>query len=175
MRHIHFIKLGLAIFSFLNLTACLSEESTQRISNIKDQVVSSVQDIREMVGANVETLDGVNSKLVTASADMIKLFEEFKFDIGFKENGITFQNNKGLSGVVGINGDTLFLDLTATTKDADTVKSILRIANVFSNNNTIEDRIQSAINQNSEQEIQLNNGYIKSNNTTIQIYLENYL
>lgn len=167
-------KLALALTFTISLTAC-SSESTQRIADIKDQVVSSVNDIKQMVGENVETLDGVNAKLVKASASMIELFEEFNFDIGFKENGISFTNNKGLSGLVGINGDTLFLDLTATTNDADTVKSILRIANVFSSNNTIEDRINAAIKQNSDQEVQLNNGYIQSNDNTIHLYLENYL
>lgn len=138
-------------------------------------MVSSVNDIKEMVGENVETLDKVNAKLAKASASLIELFEELHFDIGFKENGISFDNGKGLSGLIGINGNTLFLDLTATTKDADTVKSILRIANVFSNNNTVEDRIHAAINQNNNQEVQLNNGYIKSNNSTINLYLESYL
>lgn len=174
MSNSYFIKVVLGLSIFIFLTAC-SEESSQRISTIKEQVVSSVNDLREMVGENVETLDGVNMKLVKASASLIELLEEFKFEIGFKENGISFENKKGLSGIIGINGNTLFLDLTATTKDADTVKSILRIANVFSNNNTIEERINHTIKQSGEQMVELNNGYIKSTDTMINIYLENYL
>lgn len=160
--------------SILIVSTGCSDESIEKVSNISDELTASVKEIKDSIGQNVETLDQVNTNLVQVSKDLIMLLEEFKFDISFKENGISFKNDKGITGMLGINGNTVFLELTTDQKDAETVETIIRIANIFSNNNTVEDRIEAFVGQEGEQRIELNNGYLETDGKVIKLYLETY-
>ncbi len=160
--------------SILIVSTGCSDESIEKVSNISDELTASVKEIKDAIGQNVETLDQVNTNLVQVSKDLIMLLEELKFDISFKENGISFKNDKGITGMLGINGNTVFLELTTDQKDAETVETIIRIANMFSGNNTVEDRIEAFVGQEGEQRIELNNGYLETDGKVTKLYLETY-
>lgn len=167
--------LGFFLFgSMLIVSTGCSEESIERVSNISDELTASVKEIKDAIGENVETLDQVNTNLVKVSKDLILLLEELKFDISFQENGISFKNDKGITGVLGINGNTVFLELTTDQEDVETVETIIRIATLFSNNNTVEDRIKAFVGQEGEQRIELNNGYLETDGKVTKLYLETY-
>lgn len=161
--------------SMLIVSTGCSEESIEKVSNISNELTTSVKEIKDAIGQNVETLDQVNTSLVQVSKDLIMLLEELKFDISFKENGISFASDKGITGVLGINGNTVFLELTTDQEDAETVETIIRIANMFSNNNTVEDRIEAFVGQEGEQRIDLGNGgYLETDGKVTKLYLETY-
>ncbi|GAA3325979.1 hypothetical protein GCM10020331_060050 [Ectobacillus funiculus] len=66
------------------------------------------------------------------------------------------------------------LELTTDQKDAEIVETIIRIVNMFSDNNTVEDRIEAFVGQEGEQRIELNNGYLETDGKVIKLYLETY-
>ncbi|WP_028400121.1 hypothetical protein [Ectobacillus panaciterrae] len=151
---------------------CFSN-TVNEIKTMKDDITSKVQDVKDTVGNSVGSLDQVNGKLVNAAGSIITALKEMNLDISFKENGIGFTNNKDISGTIGLNGNTLFLQVDSTSKDAKTVQTIARICTVFSSENTIESRLNAAIDKNKKQYIQLSNGYIQTDGSKVSVYLEN--
>ncbi|MFX3623375.1 MAG: hypothetical protein ACE3JP_04840 [Ectobacillus sp.] len=166
---------GITAVLLLAIQFGCSSNTVNEINKIKDDVQQTVQDVKETVGNNVAALDQVNTKLAEAAGSTIKLLQELKWDLSFEENGIAFTNNKELSGTLGIDGNTLFLDIYSTSKDAKTIQTIARLATVFSSENTVEDRLHAAVNKTEPQYVQLSNGYIKTDGQTVTIHLESYL
>ncbi|MGF7029502.1 hypothetical protein J2T17_000407 [Paenibacillus mucilaginosus] len=149
-----------------------AEEAGSRLTELKDGVAGAVSGLRESLGASVATLDAVNGQVVQGASKLILLLEEWKFDLSYRENGIAFTSGQGLSGLVGVSGNTLVLDVSSSSSDAAAAKTIIRIANVFSPNSAVEEKIGAFVGKDTVQEAQLPGGFLRSDGKTMELHLE---
>ncbi|MCZ8521151.1 MULTISPECIES: hypothetical protein [Paenibacillus] len=142
------------------------------VAGIKDEVAGAVSGLRETIGASVASLDAVNSQVVQGASKLILLLEELDFDLSYRENGIAFTSGQGVSGLVGVSGNMLVLDVSSVSSDAAAAQTIIRIANVFSDANAVEDKIGAFIGRDQVQETPLPGGYIRSDGQKLDLHLE---
>ncbi|WP_426446732.1 hypothetical protein ACP26L_23055 [Paenibacillus sp. S-38] len=168
-------KVSAALLLALAVAGCSAGDAGSRLTELTDGVTSAVsglQELKESVGAAVATLDAVNAQVVQGASKLISLLEELKFDVSYRENGIAFSSGQGFSGLVGVSGNSLVLDLTSASNDAAAAKTIIRIANVFSPSNAVEEKIGAFVGSDAVQEAELPGGFLRSDGTTMELHLE---
>ncbi|MDQ1912488.1 hypothetical protein RAC89_19020 [Paenibacillus sp. GD4] len=159
-----------AVWLLVAATGC--SEGLERLNQVKEQVSTAVVELKEAAGKSVSSIEQVNEVLVKGGAGVIGLLKELNLEIGYQENGVSFKNDGGLSGLLAVEGNRLVLNIASQSNDADTVKTMLRLANAFSPENLLEQRLEAFVGKDQAQEVQLQNGFIRSDGKLLELHLE---
>jgi len=129
-------------------------------------------DVKEWAGQQVGSLESVNERVAASTKEIVSLFGELDYNLAFRENGIGFSNAGGVEGIVGVQGNLLVLDVAFPGDNAEAAHTVTRILTVFSDNNWAEDRVTAITNADKPQTVQLDNGWIETDGSTVNVHLE---
>lgn len=155
------------------LAACGNSAPT--LNEVQNELEMAYNNVEDWTGIQVDSLEAVNERVTASTKEIVGLFGELDYKMAFRENGIAFANASGVEGVVGIQGNSLVLDVAFPGDNAEAAHTVTRILTIFSDNNWTEDRLTAITNGNEPQTVQLENGWIETDGKIVNVHLEKAL